>query len=239
MLEQVEQKIQELKKLQAEEYYKKKDSDLNTWGLTSKKNGKKTTPIIVTDDEYEALIKASNGISKAGRNSVANTLKACAVASVLVSAVAGTTAWYMSEDMGFIWFSIAVLLGVVIALIFAGISEAIRLLQQIIDMKPLQRPDAAHVNNGGQHAGSPMPSYPQYTTAQPPIYQAPSYRQAAAQPYYSTPVAQAPVAHTNPASYGAPQNYNEMGAFGKSVQDDFFAGNYDTDPNLAEYQNGI
>ena len=85
MLEQVEQKIQELKKLQAEEYYKKKDADLNTWGLTSKKNGKKTTPIIVNDEEYEALIKASSGVSKAGRNSVANILKACSVASVIVN----------------------------------------------------------------------------------------------------------------------------------------------------------
>ena len=45
MLEQVEQKIQELKKIQAEEFYKKKDADLSTWGLTSKKNGKKITPI--------------------------------------------------------------------------------------------------------------------------------------------------------------------------------------------------
>lgn len=239
MLEQVEQKIQELKKLQAEEYYKKKDSDLNTWGLTTRKNGKKTAPIIVTDDEYEALIKASNGVSKAGRNSVANTLKACAVAAVLVSAVAGATAWYMNKDMGFIWFSISILVGVVVALVFTGISEAIRLLQQIIDTKPLQRPDPLH-SKSSQKAGTQMPSYPQYTTAQPPIYQAPSYRQAAAQPYYGTPAPQAASVPQAPAApYGAPQNYNEMGAFEKSVSDDFFSGNFDADPNLAEYQNGI
>ena len=43
MLEQVENKIQELKKLRAEEYYKKKDADLRAWGLTTKVDGKKVT----------------------------------------------------------------------------------------------------------------------------------------------------------------------------------------------------
>ena len=33
MLEQVELKIQELQKAQAEEYYKKKEADLRSWGL--------------------------------------------------------------------------------------------------------------------------------------------------------------------------------------------------------------
>ena len=60
MLEQVENKIQELQRLQKEEYYKKKDEDLLEWGLTSKKDGKKKIPVIVTDDEYEALIEASS-----------------------------------------------------------------------------------------------------------------------------------------------------------------------------------
>ena len=43
MLEQVENKIQELKKLRAEEYYKKKDADLKAWGLTAKVDGKKVS----------------------------------------------------------------------------------------------------------------------------------------------------------------------------------------------------
>ena len=89
MLEQVENKIQELKKLRAEEYYKKKDADLKAWGLTAKVDGKKVTPIIVTDEEYEELVKASNGVGKTGRNPVANMLNILAWLIIVVSAVAG------------------------------------------------------------------------------------------------------------------------------------------------------
>ena len=56
MLEQVENKILELKKIQAEEYYKRKDADLQAWGLTYKTDGNKVTPIIVTDEEYETYL---------------------------------------------------------------------------------------------------------------------------------------------------------------------------------------
>ena len=56
MLEQVELKIQELQKAQAEEYYKKKEADLRTWGLVSKKENGKSTPLVVTDQEYDAHI---------------------------------------------------------------------------------------------------------------------------------------------------------------------------------------
>lgn len=243
MLEQVEQKIQELKKIQAEEYYKKKDSDLNAWGLTTKRNGKKTTPIIVTDDEYEALIKASNGVGKSGRNSVANTLKACSVASVLVSIVAGATVWYTAKEMGFIWFSVAILAGVVIALIFHGLSEAIRLLQQLIDMEPLKKPDPIHAQVNVPVQQPVMTA--QYMAAQPPIYQASSYRQTA-QPYYGVPVPPAPPAqpmqpaapvqnNAEPPAYGAPQNYTEMGTFEREVQDDFFSSApYNPETNFTE-----
>ena len=46
MLEQVEEKIRELKKQQRDEYYKKKDSDLIQWGLTSNKKGSKSAPLV-------------------------------------------------------------------------------------------------------------------------------------------------------------------------------------------------
>lgn len=223
MLEQVEQKIQELKKVQAEEFYKKKDTDLSAWGLTSKKNGKKTTPIIVTDDEYEALIKASNGVGKSGRNPVANTLKAFSVASVIVGVVAGATAWFSAKEMGFIWFSVAVLTSIVISLIFHGLSEAIRLLQQILDQKPLRRPDPLHTRVQ-QNQAVPAQSHV-YAGAQPPIYQASSVPQPVPHPYYGSPVQAVPVqpaaAPAEAPAYGAPQNYNEMGAFERSAQSVF------------------
>ena len=50
MLEQVENKIRQLEDQQKEEYYKKKDADLLSWGLSGKRGGKKTSPLIVTDD---------------------------------------------------------------------------------------------------------------------------------------------------------------------------------------------
>ena len=45
MLEQVQAKINELQKLQAEEYYKKKEADLREWGLVAKKENGKTAEL--------------------------------------------------------------------------------------------------------------------------------------------------------------------------------------------------
>ena len=88
MLEQVEKKIEELKKIQAREYYKKKDADLDAWGLSSKKDGKKSVPIIVTNDEYEALIKASNGVGGTSRNKTARVLSLLAIVALIFGAIA-------------------------------------------------------------------------------------------------------------------------------------------------------
>lgn len=248
MLEQVESKIQELKKQQAEEYYKKKDADLNSWGLTTKRSGNKTTPIIVTDDEYEALIKAANGVGTTGRNSTANLLSSVAVAILVIGTAGGAAIWAMSDKLGFAWFTLCVLGSIVLALIFRGISEAVRLLQQLIDMKPLVKPDPAHaaVQNAApvqqpmQQMGTAQYA-PQYA-GQPPIYQASAYRQPVAQPYYGTPAAptapaapvtpaapvqQAPAQEVQTPNYGAPQNYNEMPVFDVNIQDDFFSGDYE------------
>jgi len=95
MLEQVENKIQELKKLRAEEYYKKKDADLKAWGLTTKTDGKKVTPIIVTDEEYEHILRARQKSKSANKtNMVANTLAAMAwiifIVGFIVGIVSGT-----------------------------------------------------------------------------------------------------------------------------------------------------
>lgn len=248
MLEQVESKIHELKKQQAEEYYKKKDADLNSWGLTTKRSGNKTTPIIVTDDEYEALIKAANGVGTSGRNSTANLLSSVAVAIIVIGTLGGAAIWAMSDNLGFAWFTLCVLGSLVLALIFRGISEAIRLLQQLIDMKPLVKPDPAHAAAPVQQPVQQMPAAAQGAqyTGQPPIYQAAAYRQPVAQPYYGAPAAPtAPTAPVAPAApvqqtpaqeaqipnYGAPQNYNEMPVFDVNIQDDFFSGDHEQ-PNI-------
>lgn len=141
MLEQVENKIQELKKLRAEEYYKKKDADLKAWGLTTKVDGKKVTPIIVTDDEYEELVKASNGVGKVGRNPIANMLNVLAWLILFIGAVAGSVAAALSEGYAVIAFTVSVIIAAIIAVIFMGLAEAIKLLQQLIDGRTLEKPD--------------------------------------------------------------------------------------------------
>lgn len=143
MLEQVENKILELKKLQAEEYYRKKDEDLQAWGLTHKTDGNKTTPIIVTDEEYEALIKASSGVDRIGRNTYSKVLTVLAYVSVGLGAVSGSVIAALADGLNFVYFSLCIIAGFIFAVIFKSLSEIIRLLQQIIDDKPNLKPEGA------------------------------------------------------------------------------------------------
>lgn len=143
MLEQVQAKINELQKLQAEEYYKKKEADLREWGLVAKKENGKTTPIVVTDEEYNALIKASNGVGKSGRNSVAVLLNALSLSVIVVAAIAGFVLETLSDELGFVYMSLCFVVGIVFAAVLKGVAEAVRLLQQIIDEKPVQAPTEA------------------------------------------------------------------------------------------------
>ena len=143
MLEQVELKIQELQKVQAEEYYKKKEEDLRSWGLVSKKEGGKVTPLVVTDEEYDALIKASNGVGKSGRNSIAIVLNALSIAVIVVAAIAGFVLEALADELGFVYMSISFVIGIVFAAVLKGVAEAVRLLQQIVDDKPIRIPTEA------------------------------------------------------------------------------------------------
>ncbi len=143
MLEQVELKIQELQKAQAEEYYKKKEADLRSWGLVSKKENGKVTPLVVTDEEYDALIKASNGVGKSGRNGIAVLLNALAIAVILVAVIAGFVLEALSDELGFVYMSLSFVIGIVFAAILKGVAEAVRLLQQLVDEKPIRIPTEA------------------------------------------------------------------------------------------------
>lgn len=177
MLEQVENKIHELKKIQAEEYYKKKDADLQAWGLTYKTDGNKVTPIIVTDEEYEALIKASNGVDRVGRNPFAKALNVLSYVSAAAGCVAGVIVALLSDELTFVYFTLCLVTGLVVGVLFKGMGEIIRLLQQIIDSKPNEKPDdlvlsaeeinAAKKKNAPQ-AKTQQPVQPQ---AQPTVYQ--------------------------------------------------------------------
>ena len=138
MLDKVESKIAELKKLQREEYYKKKDADLAQWGLLTRKKGKNAAPTVVTDEEYEALIDASSGVGMPTRNGFAKVLNIAALIVVTAGIILGFVIANFHEEMSFPIFMGIVAGTVLIALIFLGLGEALRLLQQIADAQRIE-----------------------------------------------------------------------------------------------------
>ncbi len=135
MLEQVENKIKELSEQQKEEYYRKKDADLLEWGLTSKVSGKKVVPLIITDEEYEALIDAYSATGRTSRNIVSNMLNITSIAVAVLGLVVGIVLCVFNDDIGFVYLSVSVIAGVLIAILFRGVGEAVKILQQLLDMK--------------------------------------------------------------------------------------------------------
>ena len=229
MVTQVENKIKELKALKRKEYYKQKDADLQNWGIAKDGKGKKATPIVVSDDEYEALIKISNGVGKTGRNTVAIILNRASVAAVVIGALVAIFSLISGANTAFVGSSIA---GFGFALVFKGLSEAIRLLQQILDGGNSGVPEAAPEEAAAPVQPMPAPAYiatPNgFVPVQPPVYQAPyqqPYYMPAAQPAPAQPVA-APTIVTAPAEAPKANDYSSMPEFDFNPQDGFFANNY-------------
>lgn len=186
MLEQVENKILELKKTQAEEYYKRKDADLQAWGLTYKTDGNKVTPIIVTDEEYEALIKASNGVDRVGRNPFAKALNVLTYVSVGAGAVSGAVVAALSDELAFVYFTLCLVAGLVVGVIFKGMSEIIRLLQQIIDSKPNEKPEDITLAAEQAKAQQKKSAQPKAQPVQPQVQVQAQPQPAVYQPVFTT-----------------------------------------------------
>lgn len=207
MTERVDLKIQELKRIQSEEYYKKKDADLFSWGLTEKDASGKEVPLAITDEEYEELIIAANGVNTvASRNNVAKALNVVAVCTIVVGFIVGFALMTFAESSKIAYISISMLISILIAFMFWGLAEAIKLLQQLIDRKAPERPtEAAKAPQQPRPAVQAQPQ-PQtqyqvtYTTATPPFVQM-NPQQMGYQPVQMPqpqPVAYQPV---NPAAY--------------------------------------
>ncbi len=192
MLKQVEMKLQELNKKKAEQYYKKKETDLETWGLTARKG---EPPIVVTDEEYEALVKAGNGLSS--RNGVAILLNIVAVTVLIFSIIGAFLLNVLSEDAGFFYSIVLVICGIVFTTILGGLAEAIKLLQQLIDDRPSEIPGEYSVKQSTAVQQNAAPQQPptmyqqQSVYQQPPQYQPPTYQQQSvyqqAPPVYQPP----------------------------------------------------
>ena len=224
MTEKVELKLQELKRIQSEEYYKKKDADLFAWGLTERDVSGKEVPVAITDEEYEELISAASSVNTvASRNSVAKALNIVAVCTIVVGFIIGFALMTFAESSKILYISVSMLISLLIAAMFWGLAEAIKLLQQLIDRKLPDRPAEAakapaQQSQVRQAYAQPQPQpQPQaqyqvtYTTATPPFVQM-NPQQMAYQPV-QIPQAQ-PHAQTQiPAGY-QPVNaaaYQQMG----------------------------
>ena len=229
MVTQVENKIKELKALKRKEYYKQKDTDLRNWGIAKDGKGKKATPIVITDEEYENLIKLASGVGKTGRNGISILLNKASGLTAVICGLIAIFSLISGGNINFVAFSVA---GVGFALTFKGLGEAIRLLQQILDggrgVVPEAEPEA--------------PAAPAFVAApngfvpvQPAVYQVP-YPQ---QPYYTPapapqPAPVAPPIVTSPADTAKPTDYSTMPDFNFNPNEDFFAKGYEPKPTFGE-----
>lgn len=178
MLQKVEDKLKELNKKKSEQYYKKKEADLIAWDLVARKG---EPPIVVTDEEYDALVKANNGV--ATRNSVATLLNIISIVTLVFGIIGAFLANTLLGDKGFFYAIIIAVLGIVFATALGGIAEAVKLLQQLIDDKPLKAPE--------EH--KPPKTEPAPGVVVQPVAPPVMYQQQPVQPVYQTPVYQTPV----------------------------------------------
>ncbi len=202
MLDKVEAKIEELRKLQREEYYKKKDADLAQWGLRAEKKGKNAAPVVVTDEEYEALIDASSGVGMPTRNGFAKVLNVAALIVVTAGIILGFVIANFHEEMSFPIFMGIVAGSVLVSLIFLGLGEALRLLQQIADA---QRIDISRRRPQVQKAfPDAQPDVPQSFTVEAADDVPTHPYNAAARPQEEPEAAEAPAEEEAPADAAEP-----------------------------------
>ena len=136
MIEPVERKIQEINTEKKRALKKQKESNLIRWGFDGKKKNKNDIPLILTDEEYEAVLEADKSLSavaKTDHNPIANILLGFAIAAIVVGVAIGVVLYEVATDIGFIYLTASIIVGVFVAVLFFGLAEAIKLLQQLVD----------------------------------------------------------------------------------------------------------
>lgn len=136
MIEPVERKIQEINLKKKKALKKQKDENLIRWGFDGKKRNKNEIPLILTDEEYDAILEADKAYSsavKTDKNPLANILFIFAIAAAVIGIVAGAVLYQVAADIGFIYFTISVISGFMLAVVFYALAEIIKLLQQLVD----------------------------------------------------------------------------------------------------------
>ena len=72
-------------------------------------------------------------MAKTDKNLMANILFAFGIAMLVIGVVAGIVFYQIATDIGFVYLTISIVVGVAVAVLFFGLSEAIKLLQQLVD----------------------------------------------------------------------------------------------------------
>ena len=136
MIEPVERKIGQINAQKKKALKKQREENLARWGFDGKKKNKNDIPLILTDDEYEAVLDAEkeySSVAKTDKNLMANILFAFGIAMLVIGVVAGIVFYQIATDIGFVYLTISIVVGVAVAVLFFGLSEAIKLLQQLVD----------------------------------------------------------------------------------------------------------
>lgn len=136
MIEPVERKIGQINAQKNKALKKQREENLARWGFDGKKKNKNDIPLILTDEEYEAVLEADKEYSaaaKTDKNGMARLLNIFAIAMLVIGVVAGIVFYQLAEDIGFVYLTISIVIGVVLSVLFFGLSEAIKLLQQLVD----------------------------------------------------------------------------------------------------------
>ncbi len=137
MIDQVERKIEEFEKYKRDLYYKNKEADLIAWGLTTKTQGKKEVPIIVTDEEYEALKEAAKGtdIIVSGKTKMAQILNVLAIIIAVCGLIAGAAMYFLGEGLSFVTLSLCWGGSLALCCLFLGIAEILNLITRMMNDK--------------------------------------------------------------------------------------------------------
>lgn len=171
MLSQVESKIQELNEQKRQEYKIRKKTYLEELGVTG--DGKSKSTPVITDEEFEELLKASFGTKIAGINKTARTMNVCSGLVLALGIVAAIGCAVFAETLGFIYFSVIIFAAILLSLLFRGIGENIRLEQQLIDMKLIEnKKDAKPLTAERRSFPDTQPSVEQQFANAPPVQQA-------------------------------------------------------------------
>ena len=109
MIEPVERKIQELNLQKKDALKKQKKANLIRWGFDGKKKNKRDIPVVLTDEEYEAVLEADRSLSstaKSDKNVMANILFFMGIAAIVIGIVTGVVLIQLVKDVAFIYLTL-------------------------------------------------------------------------------------------------------------------------------------